>query len=118
MRLPLLLRTLAAVFALVTLASVAAPPPDPAAFARLSGEELVARLADKAGRARAFHELWRRGDPKHVAEFESFAESHTAPEVVVCPQEKGQAPLYIVLSGFRRTYPPPGDERYAVANPA
>ncbi|MEW6367271.1 MAG: hypothetical protein AB1714_21785 [Acidobacteriota bacterium] len=77
-------------------------------FTNASGAELVTLLSDEATRARAYHELCRRADPKTEADSDRFCGSHRNPEVVVCPQEGSRPPVYVVLSEFLTPHQPSG----------
>src|SRR5688572_14758438 len=97
-----LLGSVALALVLVVLASHAQPARDSEqdSFTKLSGEELVRSLLDEKSRSRAFYELWRRSNPGKDEGFEEFEAGHYDPMVVVCPQEKGEQPIHIVLCGF------------------
>src|SRR5690349_17023711 len=69
-------------------------------LSKLSGQELVQRLADESVRARAFYELLRRNSPGSTESFEEFEDGHYEPQLISCPQGNGDPPIYIVLAGF------------------
>lgn len=94
---------LAAVLAIGKVPAGAEADDEQIPFSKLSGQELVQRLLDEPSRPRAFYELWRRDAPDKDKGFDSFAFGHDAPAVVVCPQEKGQLPIYLVLYDFLRS---------------
>jgi hypothetical protein len=62
-------------------------------LAGLSGRELAQRLIDERTRLGAFRELSRRKG-------RDLLEHLRHPELVVCPQGPGEAPLYLVLADF------------------
>src|SRR5688500_1958389 len=86
-------------------------------FAKLSGRELVERLMGEKERSRAFYELWRRSEPGTDEGFGEFEEGHYDPRVVVCPQQKGEPPIYIVLCGFLGRSSTDPSEGYVVEKP-
>ena len=102
MRTRLLLGAVVAAIVIGIFVSRAQRPPEPEQipFAKLSGKELIQRLTDEKSRSRAFYELWRRSEPGKDEGYDDFEEGHDEPTVVVCPQEKGAPPIYIVLCGF------------------
>jgi len=101
--------------------SEAKSPTDPeqVSFARLSGKELVAQLADDKKRPRAFFELLRRAEPGKHTDFKTFEAKHYNTRLVVCPSEKSQPPIYLVLYGFLdRTETGSSFDEYSIKNPS
>ncbi|MFA6035245.1 MAG: hypothetical protein WC889_20280, partial [Myxococcota bacterium] len=104
------------------------PPPDAKASpkplsdiqepADTIGLELVKKLIDEKTRAKAFYELWRRGNAKEDKGYDEFVKKHYDPEVVVCPQGDGKPPLYAVLYGFLEKNGYVSDEDYELPNPS
>ncbi len=80
------------------------------------GDRLVQRLASTETRARAFHELCRRDNPKTEADFADFLERHYDPERIICPQGDGLPPLHVVVYGFAARSGYVGQLAYPCAN--
>jgi hypothetical protein len=94
-----------------------APDSEQDSFAKLPGKELVQRLMDEKSRSRAFYELWRRSGAGKDEGFDGFEEGHYDPSVIVCPQEKGELPIYIVLCGFLGKSDPASRDGYSIEKP-
>lgn len=93
-------------YAILITRPLAAAAPDQPSFETLSGEALIAQLQKVENRDHALYELWRRATGHNDVSFEDFSiEYRRDTEVVVCPQGKDEAPIYLVLydsfSGIR-----------------
>lgn len=64
------------------------------------GQQLIERLKDESTRSSAYYELVRRNGDKDSKNEDEFRNCHRAPELVVCPQEEGKPPIYVLLSDF------------------
>ena len=73
------------------------------------------RLLDERTRSPAFYELWRRARPAKDKDYAAFLKKHYDPRVVVCPQDGGAPPMYVVLYGFLERYRFEAD--YDIPNP-
>ena len=89
------------------------------------GQGLVKKLLDPKTRSRAFYELRRRAgkgeyeeDDWKMPDYDSFIENHYDPEVVVCPQEGGKPPIYVVLYGFLSRDSVSLDDGYQITDPS
>lgn len=95
----------------------ASPLAEPPALELLAGEQLIQSLQDPAQRDRAYYELWRRAHRNKDQGFTAFLDTHYDVEVVTCPQEPAEKPIYIVLHGFLPTTHPARETDYAISNP-
>lgn len=117
MKLPFVARTFAVVLSCGALLPVPTTAVEPDT-AGLSGPELARLLPDPIAGPRAFHELWNRAHPTSHVDIAAFERNHYDPEVVVCPQEDGAPPLYVVLYGFLDRARPSWEPRYEISNPS
>jgi hypothetical protein len=110
------LSLVAACMLMVVFRVLAEPQSDPEqpSFTTLSGKELVKQLADDQTRPRAFYELMRRAQPGRHKDFSAFESHHYNSRVVVCPQDKPDDPIYLVLYGFLETEEPASSDRYGI----
>lgn len=119
------LAVLTVAVALGVLLACQKPPPEAAhyPFTKLSGNELMKLLLETETRSRAFYELWRRGRPAYESDekdegFDAFENGHHNPTIVVCPQEKGAPPIYIVLSNVLGRSDSSDYGKYPITNPS
>ena len=107
--------------AALLLLRLAGPAPATAAdlpYPERSGPDLVQLLLDSNTCSQAYHELWNRANPTNPVTYDAFVDDHYDPEAIVCPQENGKPPLYVVLCGFLSRSRPALEPQYEIDNPS